>query len=156
MKRKYYIAYGSNLDVDQMLRRCPEAIQIGASTIEDYELVFRGNSRHCGVATIEPCGDGVSVPAGIWSITERDEAALDRYEGWPWLYEKQLFTVKVKGRKVKAMAYIMTDGHKIAAPTDYYLDTIVRGYEDFGFDAAPLLEAAEYAKHVQKGGLAWL
>ena len=26
MKRKYYIAYGSNLDVDQMLRRCPNAL----------------------------------------------------------------------------------------------------------------------------------
>ena len=26
MKRKYYLAYGSNLDVDQMLRRCPEAV----------------------------------------------------------------------------------------------------------------------------------
>jgi hypothetical protein len=146
MSRKYYLAYGSNLDVDQMLRRCPEAIQIGSSTIEDYELVFRGNSRRCGVANIEPCGDGVSVPVGIWSITERDEAALDRYEGWPWLYEKQTFYVRVKGKTISAMAYIMTPGHRIAAPTRAYLDTILRGYDDFGFDAAPLLEAADNAE----------
>lgn len=57
MKRKYYIAYGSNLDVDQMLRRCPDAITIGSSTIDGYRLVFRGNSRS-GVANIEPCEGG--------------------------------------------------------------------------------------------------
>lgn len=146
MNRKYYLAYGSNLDVDQMLRRCPEAIQIGTTIIKDYELVFRGNSRHCGVANIEPRGDGVSVPVGIWSITERDEAALDRYEGWPWLYEKQTFSVRVKGKTISAMAYIMTPGHRISAPTRAYLDTILRGYDDFGFDTEPLLEAAENAE----------
>ena len=146
MKRKYYLAYGSNLDVDQMLRRCPEAVQIGTASIEDYELVFRGNYRRCGVANIEPCEDGTSVPVGIWSITERDEAALDRYEGWPFLYEKQVFAVRVKGRMVKAMAYIMTPGHKIAAPTRAYLNTILRGYDDFGFDTTPLLAAADYAE----------
>lgn len=44
MKRKYYIAYGSNLDVDQMLYRCPDALTIGRSTIDSYKLVFRGNT----------------------------------------------------------------------------------------------------------------
>ena len=75
MKRKYYIAYGSNLDVDQMLHRCPDALTIGRSTIDGYKLVFRGNSRS-GVANIEPC-DGASVPVGIWSISPSDEDALD-------------------------------------------------------------------------------
>ncbi len=146
MSRKYYLAYGSNLDVNQMLRRCPEAIQIGASTIEDYKLVFRSNSRRCGVANIEPCGNGTSVPVGIWSITERDETALDRYEGWPWLYEKQTFSVRVKGKLIYAMAYIMTPGHRIAPPSMAYLNTIAQGYEDFGFYLGPLMLAAEDAK----------
>ena len=35
MSRKYYIAYGSNLDVDQMLGRCPDAIEIGSDVIKD-------------------------------------------------------------------------------------------------------------------------
>jgi len=80
MKRKYYIAYGSNLDVDQMLRRCPNALTIGRSTIDGYKLVFRGNSRS-GVANIEPY-TGASVPVGIWSISPSDEDALDWYEGF--------------------------------------------------------------------------
>lgn len=145
MSRKYYLAYGSNLDVDQMLRRCPDAVQIGAATVEDYELLFRGNTRHFGVATIEP-RQGESVPVGIWSISERDERALDRYEGWPNLYEKQTFLVRVKGKLISAMAYIMTPGRRIAPPSEAYLDTITQGYEDFGFELAPLISAAEDAE----------
>ena len=143
--RKYYLAYGSNLDVDQMLHRCPDAIQIGSAVIPDYELLFRGNSRHFGVATIEPC-KGESVPVGIWSISESDERALDWYEGWPHLYEKQTFRVRVKGKMISAMAYIMTPGHRIAPPSAAYLDTIAQGYEDFGFELAPLIGAAEDAE----------
>ena len=124
MKRKYYIAYGSNLDVDQMLHRCPDALTIGRSTIDDYKLVFRGNSRS-GVANIEPC-TGASVPVGIWSISPSDEEALDWYEGFPRLYVKQVFTLQVRGKQ--------------------YLNTIMEGYKDFGFDPAPLLAAATEAR----------
>lgn len=143
---KYYIAYGSNLNVNQMVHRCPDAVVIGTSVIKDYELVFRGNSKS-GVANIEP-RTGESVPVGIWAISASDERALDRYEGYPWLYEKQTFFLRVRRRTVEAMAYVMTPGHKIAIPSQYYLDTIREGYLDFGFDEAPLLEAAANA---QKG-----
>lgn len=158
MTRKLYLAYGSNLDMDQMLRRCPDAIRVGTATIEDYELVFRGNARHNGVANIEPCGDGMSVPVGVWSISESDEAALDRYEGWPWLYEKQTFTVRVNGKTVNAMAYVMTPGHRITPPSSIYLGTIAKGYDDFGFDPEPLMEASEDARHYvrTRRSLAWM
>ncbi len=141
---KYYLAYGSNLNVRQMRRRCPQAVRAGASTIKDYELVFLGNSRS-GVASIVPCAGG-SVPVGIWEITLGDEQALDQYEGFPWLYKKKTFTVQVDGRTVNAMAYIMTPGHQTAIPSQYYLDTILEGYEDFGFPIAPLLDAADRAE----------
>ena len=139
MKRKYYIAYGSNLDITQMLRRCPDAVTVGSSTVEGHHLVFRGNSRS-GVANIEPC-EGASVPVGIWSISPSDEESLNRYEGYPWLYTKQTFTMPVRGKKIKGMAYVMTPGHRIAAPAQQYLNTILEGYKDFGFDPTPLLDA---------------
>ena len=145
MKRKYYIAYGSNLHMDQMLSRCPDAVKVGSAVIENYKLLFRSNRRRGGVATIEPA-KGESVPVGIWAISASDEIALDHYEGFPWLYEKWLFPVRVGCRKVLAMAYIMTPGHGIAPPSSYYLNIIAEGYHDFGFDTAPLLKAAEDAK----------
>ena len=53
MKNKLYVAYGSNLNLPQMLVRCPTAKVVGASEIKDYALVFRGG-RYGAVATIEP------------------------------------------------------------------------------------------------------
>ena len=144
MKRKFYIAYGSNLCVDQMVRRCQDAVRIGTDTIKDYQLLFRANSR-AGVATIEPC-KGASVPVGIWAISDEDEIELDRYEGWPVLYEKQVLPIKVKRKKVYGLIYIMTPGHMIAPPSPYYLRVIEEGYRDFGFDTAPLMEAARKAE----------
>lgn len=52
-KRKKYIAYGSNLNLEQMARRCPTAKVIGAGEIRDHELLFRGYPKSA-VATVEP------------------------------------------------------------------------------------------------------
>lgn len=80
---------------------------------------------------------------GIWSITQGDERNLDRYEGFPFLYRKQEFRVKLPDlRTVSAIAYLMTPGRSWAAPSPYYLHTIKQGYEDFGFDRLNLLYAA--------------
>jgi len=80
MKRRYYIAYGSNLNTRQMQLRCPDAKVVGTSVIEGYELLFKG-SKTGSYLTIEPKA-GASVPVAIWSVTAEDEKALDRYEGW--------------------------------------------------------------------------
>ncbi len=144
MKQKLYIAYGSNLNIDQMLHRCPDAVKIGVSTIADYKLVFRGNSRS-GVLNIEPAA-GESVPVGIWGISQSDEANLDIYEGFPHLYVKQMFKLALNGNSVVAMAYIMTPGHRIAVPSDYYLRVVADGYEDFGFATDPLMNAVGEAR----------
>ena len=37
--KRYYIAYGSNLDIQQMRWRCPNARVIGISAIPDYDFV---------------------------------------------------------------------------------------------------------------------
>jgi hypothetical protein len=55
--KKLYFAYGSNINLDQMARRCPEATVVEPVTLENYELLFRGNGGGCGVATISPKED---------------------------------------------------------------------------------------------------
>lgn len=129
---KYYIAYGSNLNMEQMLQRCPGAVVIGKTWLEGYRLTFRGRSSWGGVANIEP-RKGSRVPVGIWRITEQDEEALDWYEGFPRLYYKQEFSLVVDGNRITAMAYIMTPGRPWARPNRSYLDTIRQGYDDFDF-----------------------
>ena len=72
---KYYVAYGSNLNREQMAHRCPEAKLVGTGMLSNYEMVFRGNKSNA-VATVEP-KKGMEVPVGIWEISENDEKYLD-------------------------------------------------------------------------------
>ena len=43
MDKRYYIAYGSNLNVYQMKFRCPNARIIGTTVVPNYELLFKGS-----------------------------------------------------------------------------------------------------------------
>ena len=136
-----YIAYGSNLNLPQMSFRCPTAQVVGKSEIKDYELLFRGG-RSGAVATVEPL-KGSSVPVLLWTLKERDLQALDRYEGFPSFYRKDILPVELKGKPASAMVYIMNDGHPFGAPSDYYLNTIMEGYKSSGFDTEFLEQAVE-------------
>lgn len=145
---KYYLAYGSNLNKQQMLYRCPHAVPIATTVLEDYRITFRGNFRWSGVANIEP-RKGSSVPVGIWKITAKCEKELDRYEGFPRLYTKQMFTLNVNGQILDVMAYVMTEGHQWCQPSRSYFNTIKQGYKDFGITNTRKLTYA--ATHPVKG-----
>ena len=71
---KMYVAYGSNMNVEQMSRRCPDAKVFGTGLLHGYKIVFRGRSN--GVANIEPA-EGSTVPVVLWKISPSDEKALD-------------------------------------------------------------------------------
>lgn len=149
MNKKYYIAYGSNLNLPQMERRCPTAKKVCAGEIKDYQLLFRGD-KDSAVATIEP-SDGYSVPALIWELKESDEKSLDRYEGYPFFYDKEFMEVEINGEVVEAMVYIMNDGYEIGMPSDYYLNTILDGYDTAGFDPTAIEKALEISqKYVEQ------
>ena len=138
MKKRYYIAYGSNLNVKQMLLRCPMAQIIGTSVISDYELLFKG-SKTGAYLTIEKKTGG-SVPVAIWETTDADEAALDRYEGCPVFYYKAEMGLSVTGirtgkiRKRKGYIYIMHEERDAGIPSSHYISTCAAGYRFFGFD----------------------
>ncbi|HEX3016996.1 MAG TPA: gamma-glutamylcyclotransferase family protein [Caproicibacter sp.] len=127
-----YIAYGSNLNLEQMAHRCPTAKVAGASNLTGYQLRFRGG-RHGAVATVEK-KRGDSVPVLVWEITPADEATLDRYEGWPHLYRKETVRVRLNGKPVSSIIYIMNEGRPLGAPSPYYYNVIAEGYRATGFD----------------------
>ncbi len=137
---KLYVAYGSNLNMMQMGWRCPTASVVGTGKIIDYKLTFRR------FATIEPC-EKCEVPVAVWKIEESDEKALDRYEGYPTLYRKEMIDVEMdNGEKLNAMVYIMNYG-KPSMPYKEYINTIIKGYEDTGLDPSYLIAAIEDTKN---------
>lgn len=143
---KIYIAYGSNLNVPQMMTRCPRASILGTAELNGWELLFRG-SMTGSYLTIEQATDG-KVPVALWKITDSDECALDRYEGFPRFYYKREFKVRCGKRTVTAFAYIMYEDRPYGVPTSFYLRTCAQGYDTFRFDKAVLWTAYEKSKEL--------
>jgi len=145
MEKRYYIAYGSNLNITQMRMRCPGARIIGTSVVEGYRLLFKG-SMTGSYLTIEP-QEGASVPVAAWEVSAENEAALDRYEGFPSFYYKKEMVLPIKGirsgkvRRRKVFVYIMHEDRPLGLPSEYYLATCLQGYRSFGFDEAFLRQA---------------
>ncbi len=144
---KLYFAYGSNINLNQMARRCPAAEAVGPVILEDCKLLFRGNSRGSGVATIKP-HKGRKVYGLLWKLTPECEKALDAYEGFPHLYEKQSVTVRdASGQEFTVMAYVMTDLCRIpAAPSEGYYLSIREGFLQNGLPVKALEKAVHYAQ----------
>ena len=149
MEKRYYIAYGSNLNVGQMKSRCPDARIIGTSVIKDYRLMFKG-SKTGSYLTIEQA-KGCQVPVGVWSVSESDERNLDFYEGVPTFYYKKEMLLPIKGiisgkiRNRKVFVYIMHEDRLLGTPSPSYLRTCLSGYKSFEFNPDYLFHAYEYS-----------
>ena len=139
MRRKLYIAYGSNLNKEQMARRCPTARYVGTGMVEGYELKFKGRPEGA-YATIDPKKGG-RVPVAIWEIQPYDEFRLHQYEGYPNHYFTRNIPVKIGNHEVTGMVYIMNLRAQANLPSKHYYKTVEKGYEDCGLDTA-YLEAA--------------
>lgn len=139
--KRLYLAYGSNLNLGQMAKRCPTAKVVGTSLLWDRRLLFRG-PRELAVATVEP-HQGSLVPVLVWSLEPDDESALDRYEGYPSFYRKEEVQVELGGEEVAAMVYIMNEGLPLGQPGASYYATILEGYTAAGFDIGILHQAVD-------------
>ena len=147
-KSKLYLAYGSNINLEQMAVRCPTAEVVGKTALNNHRLTFRGSFNH-GVATVER-EKGSAVPVLIWRIHPSDEAALDRYEGFPHLYHKETRIVELAGKRHRAMIYIMNRQYPPAIPTPNYYQTIMDGYTEAGFNYETLEKAVDDVKDLTK------
>jgi gamma-glutamylcyclotransferase (GGCT)/AIG2-like uncharacterized protein YtfP len=105
-----YLAYGSNMNQEQMKTRCPNATFYSSGYLEGYKLVFDGYSenRDSLVADIRPDAHS-RVPYVIWALDDEDLKQLDRCEGYPKHYSK--IELKI-GDTQCAVAYVMTENKR--------------------------------------------
>ena len=128
-----YFAYGSNLNIFQMKRRCKDSKFLKKIKLKDFRLTFRSKYR---AADIEPKKNFI-VPGALFEISKSDEKRLDLYEDYPLLYNKYYFTYYGK----KVMTYTMVKKTKFTYPTERYLNVVKRGYKDCKLDKKYLLRA---------------
>ena len=148
MKKKIYIAYGSNMDLEQMRYRCPNAKIKGTGILENWRLMFKG-SLTGSYATIEEEA-GQNVPVVYFTITKTDEDNLDYYEGYPIFYYKREVQIKTNKGYIEGMVYIMDESRQYGLPSDRYYGVLSEAYKKFGFNDNILSEAIKYSAERMK------
>ncbi len=133
---KLYIAYGSNMNLEQMAFRCPNSETVAAAILKGFELQFKYH------ATITPNPDS-EVPILLWKLSKEDEQTLDRYEGFPKYYRKEIKQFDFRGETVEGMVYIMNGDNPLQKPSKNYYNTILQGYRTFGLDESYLKNALQ-------------
>lgn len=145
-RRIRYFAYGANLSPAVMQYRCKGRAhrRLGPASLPGYQLEFRGNRYGFGKATVA-LAPGREVPGGLWLIGRRCRRALSVYEGYPRIYTRKWVRVLTEGRRVWAMLFVLRIKRPLSPPDGAYLNTILKGYAEFGLDPDTLLRAAEAA-----------
>ena len=133
-----YFAYGSNLNLFQMKRRCKDSVFLKKYELKGYRLNFRSKYR---AADIEKSKNSI-VPGALFEISKSDEKKLDVYEDYPILYKKLYFTYYNK----TVMTYIMVNKTEFRYPTERYLNVVRRGYKDCKLDTKYLKVALQPVK----------
>lgn len=137
-----YVAYGSNMNIDQMNYRCPDSKIVGTGKLRGWKLVF---NIHADI--VETGNNEDILPVVIWNIADDDWEELDLYEGYPTYYIRHGVSVEFdNGKEDYALVYIMSDNCKgICPPMEKYFDGIIKGCIDNGIDTEYLYDALEYS-----------
>jgi gamma-glutamylcyclotransferase (GGCT)/AIG2-like uncharacterized protein YtfP len=136
---RFYFAYGANTHREHMARRCPAAKSVGRVKLYGHSLAFRG------VADVirKP---GAVVHGALWEITPECERSLDAFEGFPRLYVKRTATLKMRGRDVRVMFYVMRQNdERFSPPPRSYEDVLRAGYAHFGLKSEQIDAAIAHA-----------
>ena len=136
----HYFAYGSNLEPEQMQRRCPGHTVVGLGELRDHKLTFPLTSHDWGggVASVATA-HAQSVWGIVFDLTDADFASLDRCEGYVGpgdqhnLYDRETVTVQLVRvddgsflRRLRPLIYVARPSNP-SPPSRRYLDAILKG-----------------------------
>ena len=125
-----YFAYGSNLDLPQMKRRCPSSKLISKGSLSGYRLTFNRFSSGWGGGVADVIQDQDSKVWGlVFEISDSDLERLDRYEGCykeqTSLYERWKAVIDIpNGQVCDVWVYTVVEKQKFVPPTSEYLQII--------------------------------
>jgi hypothetical protein len=144
-----YFAYGANMSVSGMARRCPRSKPLGPARLARHRLAVMRE----GWLTVarDPRS---SVHGVVWELALADVAALDRYEGLArGLYAKLTQPVLAVQGPRRAIVYVGANAGPGAARTDYIADIIAAARSwPLPAEAIDVLERIAAAGSRQTGG----
>jgi gamma-glutamylcyclotransferase (GGCT)/AIG2-like uncharacterized protein YtfP len=124
-----YFAYGSNMNIEQMKRRCPGASLKEPGYILNWRYFINGN----GYAGIER-QEGSVVFGGIWELQDFHWVSLDQYEAVDQgFYQKVKITVSAgdldRSKEVHASLYL-SNNYEYGKPSSAYQEIVMQGGHD--------------------------
>ena len=141
---KFYLAYGSNMDFNQMDWRCPNSVYFDKVKLNGYRFVL----DEAGVASIiEDCNS--SVECVVWLCPEGDVEILDWYEGVEaGYYEKAYIDIEIDGAIVEMLVYF---SNRNICYSSYDSRDVRSDYMERIIDAAERLDFEEnYIEELKK------
>jgi len=137
----YYFAYGSNLDKNQMKARVGDWKNSYKGILEGYRLTF--DSR--GKADIIEDKNG-KVFGVVYELTEEQLNKLDIFEGIRNnIYKRHPVKVKVNNITIDAITYIRVIKTPFSPPDKNYLNKIIGGLQQHGYNSNIIEEAKRIA-----------
>ena len=129
MNRVRYFAYGSNLDREQMAKRCPSSRALHRARLKDHRLDFTYfSSRWVGGAADVVLHFGEAVWGIIYEMDAEDLSRLDRFEGG---YQRVLFSVEDDQGNAHPVVSYSVPVKRSFQPTRHYLQKILRWGEEW-------------------------
>lgn len=143
MSNTIYLAYGSNMSIEQMASRCPDAKMLKVMQLSGFKLEFKGENNRAYATIVEDVNS--EIPVMLWEITAKDEASLDQYEDYPNFYGKKY--IALEGMNV--MYYYMQPQYSYEIPSRSYYQIIESAYKKWGLDTSILANAlAESGQYI--------
>ena len=127
-----YFAYGSNMNREQMAKRCPGSVTGPLARLAGWGYFINGR----GYAGIEKKPGG-EVLGCLWTLDDEHVGALDGYEGVKGnYYSKETLEVEQPedGSKLSALVYLSVN-REYGIPTPLYQGIVVSGAREVGLPA---------------------
>ncbi|KIW05832.1 uncharacterized protein PV09_03037 [Verruconis gallopava] len=144
---KLYFGYGSNLWIEQMHSRCPNSHFVGLGRLPGFKWII--NER--GYANVVELAPAAAADNEVWGLiyylSPLDEARLDRNEGVPYAYTKEMLPIEfwphqladlderidvTRAPSVRKESLVYIDRKRVteSAPKDEYIVRMNKGIAD--------------------------
>jgi gamma-glutamylcyclotransferase (GGCT)/AIG2-like uncharacterized protein YtfP len=133
-----YFAYGANMDIAAMAKRCPSSKPVGLARLPRHRWIISTD----GYANVvrDPRRD---VHGMLWELALSDVPVLDRFEDVPRLYHKVNQPVISTAGIRRALVYVGRAG-EVGRPRPGYLDDVIHAAEAAGLPASALAEIRKF------------
>ena len=124
----YNLAYGSNMSLNRLLARLPNAKRIGVATVNGFQLTFdKQGFDDSGKCNAEQTDNHNDVLYGVlYQITDEEKVILDKIEGPRY----DCFAISATtecGESYNAYCYIANTFDDQLLPYDWYLRHVLTG-----------------------------